>query len=143
MAASTFRAQVRAGCKTVLDSVQATNPTLLAHVYDHPPSAPRTPCAWVSKEMRETYQHTTGLRLERLEARIVVLNRLISNDQASDEQDVLRSLVLDAFTSSPRAASSQSMIEPIACEDQVFEFDSASYAGFVLTIAAFYPGPRI
>lgn len=129
-----FRTDLRAGCKTVIDTYAVANPTLLPHTYDHPPEAPRTPCAWVEKAMPEEYQHTSGIRFRRARVGIVVLNRMISSDQATDEQDALLDGLLDAFTADPDAAGANTLIEPIANEDIELAIGDAIYAGFRLTV---------
>lgn len=132
---STFRAQLRAGCKTVLDTLKTDNPTLLAHVYDHRPQSYRTPCAFVDNVIAEpTISHTAGLRSRDLVARVYIVHKIISNDQTADEQDVLVDKAVDAFTAAPNAASARTLLEPIAVEgDEVTDGD-ATYAASVLSI---------
>lgn len=133
--ASTFRAQLRAGCKSVLDDIKSANPTLLAHVYDHRPQSYRTPCAFVDNVILEpSISHTAGLRFRDLVARVYIVHRVISNDQVADEQDALVDLAVDAFTADPRAASSSTLLEPISVDaDEVTDGD-ATYAASVLSI---------
>ena len=126
---STFRAQLRAGCKTVIDSVQAANTDKLAHTYDHRPQSFRTPCAFVDNNIAQpTITHDSGTRSRDLLAAVHIVNKLISNDQAADEQDVLVDLVVDAFTAQPRAASSASLIEPVSVDGHEEQDGDASYA---------------
>lgn len=126
---STFRAQLRAGCKTVIDSVQVANPSQLAHVYDHRPQSYRTPCAFVDNNITQpTITHDAGTRRRDLVAEVHIVNKLISNDQAADEQDVLVDLIVDAFTAQPRAASSASLIEPVSVGGHEEQDGDASYA---------------
>lgn len=126
---STFRAQLRAGCKTVIDSVQTANPTLIAHTYDHRPSSFRTPAIFVDNNITQpTITHDAGTRARDLLAAVHIVNKLISNDQAADEQDVLVDLVVDAFTAQPRAASNASLIEPVSVDGHDETDGEASYA---------------
>jgi hypothetical protein len=136
MTASTFRAQLRAGCYSVLDTFKTANPTLLAHIYDHTPSEPRTPCAFIANTIPEpTIAHDAATRQRRLVAQVWILNKPISNDQVADEQDVLTDALVDAFTAAPRAASASTLIEPISVEPATFEVGSTvTYAASVINV---------
>lgn len=139
---TTFRANLRTGIKTTLDTYAAANPTKLAHVYDHTPAAPRTPCAYIEKAVRESVTHTAGVRIRSLTASVVALNRLVSNDQATDEQDALVDGLLDAFTAAPSAAGGSTLIEPVAVEDDELTVGDATYAGFRMSIVGTIQEPR-
>lgn len=132
---TTFRADLRAGCKAVLDDLQAANPTLLAHVYDHRPGSYRTPCAFVDNVILEpSITHTAGLRFRDLVARVYIVHKLISNDQTADEQDDLVDLAVDAFTADPHAAAATTLLEPISVEpDEVTDGDT-TYAASVINV---------
>lgn len=135
MAASTFRAQLRAGCKTVLDTYKAANPTQLAHVYDARPGSYRTPCAFVDNVILEpSIGHDSGTRSRELVARVFIVNKLVSNDQAADEQDVLVDGLVDAFSNTPRAASTSTLLEPVSVEGEVVTEGDASYAASVINV---------
>lgn len=132
---STFRAQLRSGCKAVLDTLQSSSPTLLAHVYDHRPPVYRTPCAFVDNVIEEpSISHSAGLRGRDLVARVYIVHKIVSNDQAADEQDVLVDKAVDAFTAAPNSASSTTLIEPISVSgDEVTDGD-ATYAASVISV---------
>ena len=134
MAASTFRQQLRAGCFSVLSTYQVANPSQLAHVYDHRPAKYMTPLGFVDNIVTETMVHDSGTRTRTLTARVLLVNKLISNDQAADEQDTLTDGVVDAFTAAPRAASSSSLIEPVGVEADTLEWDGALYAASVILV---------
>jgi hypothetical protein len=109
------RAQLRAGCLTVLQTVQAANPTLLVHIYDHHPPAFRTPCAFVENVITEpTITHGAQTRRMDIYAEVHLVNKYVSNDQTAEEQDTLVDLVVDGFSNNKRAASAQSLTEPIS-----------------------------
>ena len=129
-----FRTDFRAGCKDVLDTYSAANPTLLPHVYDYPPESFNTPCAYVEKAVTETYRHTSGLRQRVARVNVVIVNKLVSNDQATDEQDVLLDGLIDAFTADPHAAGATTLLEPVGATDTELEASGTRYAGAVLTI---------
>lgn len=102
----TARARFRAGCKTIIDTVQTANPTLIAHTYDHRPASFRTPCAFVDNIIRTPLVNLdSGTWQRELQAEVHLVNKLVSNDQAADEQDVLSDLFEDAFATTPNAAS--------------------------------------
>ena len=126
---STFRAQLRQGCFSVIQSVQSANSGVLAHVYDHRPQSYRTPCAFVDNNITQpVIDHDSGTRRRDLVAAVHIVNKLISNDQAADEQDVLVDRIVDAFTAQPRAASSASLIEPVSVDGHEEQDGEASYA---------------
>lgn len=132
---STFRAQLRSGCKDVLDTLKSANPTLLAHVYDHRPASFRTPCAFVDNVILEpSISHTAGLRFRDLVAQVHFTHKIVSNDQTADEQDALVDLAVDAFTADPRAASTTTLIEPISVEGHEETDGDASYACSIVNV---------
>lgn len=132
---TTFRQDFRAGCISVLTTYQAANPTLLATVYGYPPESYATPCAYVEKTVNERIVHDAGLRFRVCTVNVVIVNRLISNKQATDEQDVLVDGVMDAFTATPHAASGVTMIEPTAVTDtEITGGEGVRYAAAVITI---------
>lgn len=131
---SGFRANLRAGCKTVLDAYKAANPTLLAHVYDHRPPKYLTPCAFVDNVILEpTIRHDAGTRARILQARVYVVNKLVSNDKAADEQDALVDGLVDAFTATPRAVS-LALIEPLSVDTGELTDGDAVYAASIITV---------
>jgi hypothetical protein len=132
---TSFRQQFRAGCKTVLDTFKAANPTVLLEDYDYPPESYHTPCAYVEKGVNETVQHTSGVRTRTLRGNVVLVNKLVSNDQATGEQDVLVDGLLDAFTAAPRAASASSLIQPVSVTDtELQDANGNRYAAAVISV---------
>ena len=117
MVATTFRADLRAGCYAILAAVKAASPTLLPDISPSPPESYSTPMGFVEKRVRETTTHTAQTRTRTLEAGIVIVNKLMSNDQATSEQDVLVDLVVDACTAAPNAAGAATLIEPVSVLD--------------------------
>ncbi len=135
MATSTFRQNFRAGCLSVLNTYQVTNPTLLGTVYGYPPESYATPCAYVEKTVHEQIVHNAALRFRVLACNVVIVTKLISNKQATDEQDVLIDGVMDAFTNTPHAASGQTLIQPTAVTDtELTSSDGVRYAAAVISI---------
>jgi hypothetical protein len=132
---STFRAQLRAGCKTVIDAVQAANPTLIAHTYEYRPDSIHTPCIFVDNGIDQpNITHDAGTRARDLTAFVHIVNKLTRQDQAADEQDALVDLVVDAFTDNPRAASSATLIEPVSVTSHEESDGTASYACSVVSV---------
>lgn len=137
MTTTTFRAQLRAGCKTILDTYKAANPTQLAHVYDHNPGSYRTPCAFVATVIDEpSIDLTRATRTRTLLAHVYVINRLISDDQAADEQDALVDGLVAAFTSDTniRLASAQSRAQAISVSSDRVVDGEATYAASVINV---------
>lgn len=133
--ATSFRQQLRAGCKTVLDTYKAANPTLLYEVYDFPPGSYHTPLAYVEKAVSETIRHDSGTRQRTLRVNVVIVNKLMSNEQATDEQDVLVDGLLDGFTAAPRAASASTLIQPVSVTDtELTDADGIRYAAAVIAV---------
>lgn len=133
--ASTFRQQLRAGCKSVLDTYQAANPTLLGIVYDYPPESFATPCAYVEKAVNERIDHDASTRRRILSVNVVIVNKLMSNDQAVAEQDVLVDALIDAFTATPYAASTTTVIAPVSVTDtEITAGEGVKYAAAIITI---------
>lgn len=132
---TSFRQQLRAGCKSVLDTYQAANPTLLGVVYDYPPESFATPCAYVEKTVNERIDHDASLRRRVLTVNVVVVNKLMSNDQATGEQDVLVDGLLDAFSGDVHAASGTTIMQPTAVTDtEITAGEGVRYAAAVITI---------
>ena len=132
---TSFRQDLRTGCASVLTTYQAAHPTLLYHVYDYPPESYNTPCAYVEKAVSESLQHTSGVRRRVLRVNVVIVNKLVSNDQATSEQDVLIDGLLDAFTAAPHAASAQTLLEPVSVTDtELSDANGTRYAAAVIAI---------
>lgn len=132
---STARAQLRAGVKTVIDAIQTANPTLLAHTYDHRPPKFLTPCGFVENQIRTvTVQHDASTRLRTLQAEAHFVNKPITNEQVSHEQDVLSDLAEDAFTAAPRVTSAQTLTEYVGVDGHTEVDGSVSYECTVVTV---------
>lgn len=140
---SGFRADLRAGCKAVLDAYQAANQGLLAHVYDHRPVSFRTPCAFVDSVIAEpTIRHDSGTRQRTLHALVYVVNKFVTNDQTADEQDALVDGVVDAFTAAPRQVTG-SLIEPVSVHGEELSDDMTTYAASVITVQGLIQQGRV
>ena len=99
--ATTFRVDFRAGLVSVAQTYATANPTLIGTVYDYPPESFATPCLYIEKGIPETVVHDSGLRFRVLTGHVVIVNKLISNAQATHEQDVLIDALMDAYTAAP------------------------------------------
>ena len=133
--ATSFRQQIRAGCFTVLETFKAANPTLLYEVRDFPPESYHTPLAYVEKAVSETIRHDSGTRQRTVRVNVVIVNKLVSNDQATAEQDALVDGLLDAFTATPRAASNSTVIAPISVSDtELSDNNGNRYAAAVIAV---------
>ena len=129
------RQDLRAGCASVLTTYQAANPTLLGKVYDYPPESFATPCAYVEKTVNERIEHDASLRRRTLSVNVVIVNKLMSNDQATGEQDVLVDGLLDAFTAGYHAASSSTVLQPVSVTDtEITAGDGVRYAAAVIAV---------
>jgi hypothetical protein len=131
------RTDLRSGIKTVLTTYQAAHPTLISHVYDHPPASPRTPCVYIEKAMPETDPLPTGqIWTRQITSRVVVLNRVVSNDQATSEQDVLAEGLILAFMTARKTIITNGRVFPTVGGDVEVPFGEppVNYAGFVLTL---------
>lgn len=115
--ATSFRTDFRAGLLTILQGVQTAHQGLLSAVDDFPPESFATPHAFVAKGMPERLTHSASTRQRVLTARIVVVAKLLSNDQVTSETDVLVDLIVDAVTAAPHSASGSTLIEPVGVED--------------------------
>lgn len=132
--ATTVRTRIRAGALTVLQAYKTANPTLLTHVYDHRPGSVRTPCAFVAKGMDESVRHDANVRSRTIRPRIIVLNRQVTNDQATDEQDVLADGLIQAFSDARSTMVSHAFTAIVGVEDGEERFGDAVYAGFAITL---------
>ena len=134
----TARARFRAGCKTIIDTVKTANPTLIAHTYDHRPGSFRTPCAFVENSITTPLVNLDSGTWQRdLQGEIHIVNKLVSNEQAAHEQDVLSDLMDQAVVDNPNASSMTGgrIVIRYASVDSHEETDGqATYACTVLTI---------
>ncbi len=132
---TTFRQDFRAGCLTVLTTYQTAHPDLLATVYDYPPESFATPCAYMEKSIPETVIHDSGLRFRVLRGSVVLVTKLLSNKQATHEQDVLVDGIMDAFTATPHAASGSTLVEPKGASDtEIASSDGVRYGAVIIPI---------
>ena len=95
--ASTFRVDFRAGLASVLTTYQAANPTLLNKVYSYPPGEYNTPCAFIEKTINERQEMLNGVWQRILTGTVVIVCKLISNEQATSEQDAAEQLFKEQF----------------------------------------------
>lgn len=131
---TSFRRNLRDGIYNTLVTYQAANPSILAHVYDAPPADPRTPCAFVAKNVLESVSNTAQIQQRVARCQVYVLNKLSSYSQAADEQDVLVDGIIDAITNANRTAVSGARISISAVDDGEQTFGTAVYAGAILTV---------
>ena len=132
---TTFRQDFRAGLFSVISTYQAANPTLLLHVYDYPPESYNTPCAYIEKAIPEAMEHDSGTRRRVLTGQIVIVNKHISNAQATHEQDVLIDGLIDALTATPHAASASTLTEPTGVtEVPIADPNGGQYSGAVIAV---------
>lgn len=131
---SGFRADLRAACAGVLADYKAAHPTQLAHTYDHRPPRYLTPCAFVDNAIGEPLiHHDFGTRQRTLLARVYVVNKIVSNDQASDEQDALVDGLVDAFTAAARRVTT-ALLQPLNVQPDELTDGDATYAASVITV---------
>ena len=141
---STNRAQLRAGCKTVIDTVKAANPTLVDHVYSHRPNKVFGKALFIDNTIDQpNILHDASTRRTEMTAFVHVVSKLITNDQAADEQDALVDIVVDAFTAAPRAASAQSLIEPIGVTGHEEDDGEAHYACSIVAVRGLFAEGRL
>lgn len=139
-----FRADLRAGCYSVISTYQAANPSLLAHALDYPPESFHTPLAYCEKAITEALVHDSGIRRRTLRINVVIVNKLVSNDQVTGEQDALVDGIVDAFTAAPRAAGANSRIEPVSVTDtELSDPNGNRYAAAVITVEGVIQEGRI
>lgn len=141
------RADARSGCKAVLDAYKTANTTstaavYLAHVYDHPPSRVTGRSAWVNKEVSEQISFGANIQARVLQPSITVTTKLISNDQASDEQDAIVDELVNQAMTIARTAVSGAVLLPLTVEDAEITSDDGIYAGFRLTFNLLTQGGR-
>ncbi len=139
MTTTTFRQQMRSGCMSVLTTFKNANPTLLAHVYDHRPSNFRTPCAFVDNVLEEPAINVgASIRRRELNGRVVIVNKLITNDQAADEQDALVDGLVTSFSdkANARAAGAGAYIVPTSVTSDTVTDGEATYAASVINVNA-------
>ena len=133
--ASTFRVDFRAGLASVLTTYQAANPTLLNKVYSYPPGEYNTPCAFIEKTINERQEMLNGVWQRILTGTVVIVCKLISNEQATNEQDVLIDGLVDAYSTNFHAASGSSEIEPVSVTDtEITAGEGVRYAAAIITV---------
>ena len=133
--ATTFRVDFRAGLVSVAQTYATANPTLIGTVYDYPPESFATPCLYIEKGIPESVVHDSGLRFRVLTGHVVIVNKLISNAQATHEQDVLIDALMDAYTAAPHGASGQTLIEPKGVQEtEITAGDGVRYAAAIITV---------
>lgn len=131
---SGFRAKLRTGCAAVLTTYQQANPARLAHALDHRPTVYRTPCAFVDNVIASPrIVHDSGTRTITYQARIVVVNKYVTNEQAADEQDALVDDLVDAFSDTPHAVAG-ALIEPVSVDGEELTDGDATYAASVIVV---------
>lgn len=132
---TTFRQDFRTGVAGVATAYVTANPGLLTAAYDFPPESYATPMVYLEKKIEERIVHTEGIRFRVLTGQLVIVNKLMSNAQATHEQDVLVDGLMDALTAAPHAASGASLIEPVGVTDtEITAGEGVRYAAAVITV---------
>lgn len=139
-----FRVEFRAGLKALLDAYKAAHPYVgatglgLAETYDYPPESYHTPCGYVEKPMPEVVSHDASTRSRVLTGQVVLVSRLISNAQATREQDVLIDELHEWFTSNARLASNNSLSQVVRVQPdaELTDANGNKYAAAIFTIEA-------
>lgn len=146
-----FRVEFRAGLKALLDAYKAAHPYSgatglgLAETYDYPPESYHTPCGYVEKAIPEVVTHDASTRTRVLTGQVVLVAKLISNAQATREQDVLIDELQEWFTANPRLAGSQSLSQVVRIQPDVplNDANGTPYVGAVMTIEGRKPLGRL
>lgn len=138
MANTEKRRQFRAGMKAALDAYKAavtSGDGYLAHVYDHPPAEPRTPCGYIEKRIISTYTFSNSIRQRVLRGRVVFLSKVPSNAQVAGEQDTIADLFADTVTSVSTTAVPGAVMLPAGEDDEAeTRWDPAQYAALAFDI---------
>src|SRR5574338_1085461 len=105
------RANARAGCKALLDAyvaayTDASQPTFLGEVLDHPPQRVTGRCAWVNKVVGETFGFGANVQQRVLQPSITVVTKITSTEEYTDEQDA----IVDALVALVTTAAVQTTI---------------------------------
>jgi hypothetical protein len=114
---TTFRTDLRAGCYAILGIVQTAHPTLLPDISPSAPESYTTPMGYVEKGVRESGDVQAQTWTRQLDAAIVLVNKLMSNDQAANEQDALVDLVVEAIIDNPHIVSGATLVQPAGIQD--------------------------
>lgn len=126
MPTSTFRNDIRAGLKTILDDFQTANPTLLRHTYKaRPASVGDLPAAYVGN-MPEVAQHVHGIRVRELSASVTFLDLISDATEVTDRMDDLVDAFLDYLTDRPHITSA-TVWDRVTVDDGELDYDGALY----------------
>lgn len=103
--ATTFRADIVSGLKTVLDEFHAAHGDLLREVFRTRPESydKTTPFAYIDR-WAEDIDHDAGIRERLTTPAVVVVDRLTTNDETLARFDTLIDLLVDHFTAHPNVA---------------------------------------
>lgn len=119
MPTTTFRADVAAGVKTLLDVYMAANPTLLRSTAIRRPSSFATgelPCAYVGNRS-EALTHDAGTRGREMTVAVEIVDWLSDSVETAARFDLLVDDLLDIFTGAPHGVSAGTILEPVGVED--------------------------
>lgn len=131
---TTFRADVAAGLKSVLDTFKAANPTLVRATFIQRPTAPREfPTAYVG-ERSETVSHDAGTRRRTMSPTVVVVDSPTDPDAVMGRMDIVVDALLDALTAQTHLASGVVWRGIGSITDTVEQVGDAMYPAVVITL---------
>jgi hypothetical protein len=145
-----FRVEFRAGLKELIDAYKAATPYNVTtgfgihETYDYPPESYHTPCLYVEKSIPEVVTHDASTRERVLTGQVVLVSKLISNAQATREQDRAIDELHEWFTANVRVAGSSSRLEVVRVQPdvEITDANGTHYSGAVLTIEGHKPVGR-
>lgn len=130
MPTSTFRNDIRAGLKTIIDGFKTANPTLLRSTYRaRPASIGDLPAAWVGN-LPEVVEHVSGVRSRTMAASVTFLDLLSDAAEVTDRMDDLVDAFLDYLTDRPHITTA-TIWDRVTVEDGEVEYDGAIYRAVV------------
>lgn len=114
---TTWRSDVRTRLTAVGNEFVAANPSRMLNFYSLRPDSltSKTPCGFVAN-IRETVEHTAGVRRRTARTTVYLVDRLWGYDETVDRVDDLGDLFLDFMTARPYAISSNTVVEVVGID---------------------------
>ena len=133
---TTFRQDIRAGLMTWLTAFKAQQGSAVDTIHKARPGSLTPPCIYIGGLSEPSIVHDAGLRQRVMAPQVVIVERLITADEAVEMKDPLVDAFLDYATANPHITAF-AVAEPISTADIELDYGGgAVYSATVVTFRA-------
>lgn len=130
---TTFRQDARTALFAWLTAFRTANDTKVNTIHKRRPGSVTPPCLFIGALSEpQIVQGEGNVRSRIMAPQVVIVERLINNDESGESMDFLVDAFIDYATANPHFASG--VIEPISTADVELDFGGTVYSATVVTL---------